>query len=475
MPLETPVFISDLVASNPPATDQKSEGAAHLRNIKSAIKTTFPNVTGAVNPTQAEFNHVTGVTSSLQTQLNTKSPSVSPVFTTAATLPAATTIGTVTADEISRLSGVSSAIQTQLNSKAATASPTFTGTVTLPATGLGATEATTKGYVDGVAFATTLPAQAGNAGRVIATDGTTATWTPLKTVNSLTLVGAGNIVLQATPIVRKAFITSSTTHTIPAGVLVARPYAVGAGSAGVTSTQSGAGGGIAYGDIAVVAGDVLTINIAAGVATLIKGGITMLTANAASGIVGGTASKNAAVTNGGNFSGGNGFTAAAAGGGSSGSPLGAGVAGSGLAGGNIFGGSGWGGASVASGGGGGVGGAGSTVKGGNGLTIPSIEPLLVGLEGLGGGSGNPGQLGAGGGAGGGTNGASGGGFGGGGGSGAGGAGTVGNAGGFGGGGGGIGATDGTAGAGGFGGGGGSGNSGTPTGGAGGAAAVLIFY
>ena len=261
--------------------------------------------------------------------------------------------------------------------------------------------------------------------------------------------------LQAPPIVRKAFITSSTTHTIPAGVFVARPYAVGRGSAGVAATSSGAGGGMAYGDIAVVAGDVLTINIVAGVAIVIKGGVTMLTANAATGTTGGTASINAAVTNGGAFSGGAGFAGNNPGGGSSGSPLGVGVAGSAT---NSAGGSGWGGGSVNSGGGGGVGGPGTTIFGGPGLTIPSFDPLLVGLDAVaGGGANNPGGLGGGGG----TN--APGGFGGGGG--------INGRGGFGGGGG---ADSGSgAGAGGFGGGGGGIGTGTP--GAGGAAAVLIFY
>ena len=47
-------------------------------------------------------------------------------------------------------------------------------------TGLGAPtasgDAATKGYVDASAFASALPAQSGNAGRVVRTDGATATW-----------------------------------------------------------------------------------------------------------------------------------------------------------------------------------------------------------------------------------------------------------------------------------------------------------
>jgi hypothetical protein len=61
-----------------------------------------------------ELGYLDGVTSAVQTQLNTKQPTVSGVDDT----------------EISYLNGVTSAIQTQLNAKAPTASPTFTGNVT---------------------------------------------------------------------------------------------------------------------------------------------------------------------------------------------------------------------------------------------------------------------------------------------------------------------------------------------------------
>jgi hypothetical protein len=57
-----------------------------------------------------------------------------PTFTGTVVLPSTTSIGTVTSTEIGYVDGVTSAIQTQLNTKAPTASPTFTGTVALPTT-----------------------------------------------------------------------------------------------------------------------------------------------------------------------------------------------------------------------------------------------------------------------------------------------------------------------------------------------------
>lgn len=56
MGLETGTYISDLNSANPTATDVKSEGDDHLRLIKSTVKATFPNVSGAATPTHTELN-----------------------------------------------------------------------------------------------------------------------------------------------------------------------------------------------------------------------------------------------------------------------------------------------------------------------------------------------------------------------------------------------------------------------------------
>jgi len=72
MALETFQYIDDLNASNPTATDNVSQGDDHIRGIKTTLKNTFPNVTGAITPTQTELNYVDGVTSNIQTQLNSK-------------------------------------------------------------------------------------------------------------------------------------------------------------------------------------------------------------------------------------------------------------------------------------------------------------------------------------------------------------------------------------------------------------------
>ena len=90
MPLETAPFIDGLVITNPTGADAKSTADDHLRVIKSAIKATFPNVTGAVTPTHAQLNFVTGVTSAIQTQIDLKAGLISPAFAGTPSAPTAT-------------------------------------------------------------------------------------------------------------------------------------------------------------------------------------------------------------------------------------------------------------------------------------------------------------------------------------------------------------------------------------------------
>ena len=56
MGLESTTYIDGLVSTNPTGTDPRSQGDDHIRLVKSTVKATFPNLTGAVNTTQAELN-----------------------------------------------------------------------------------------------------------------------------------------------------------------------------------------------------------------------------------------------------------------------------------------------------------------------------------------------------------------------------------------------------------------------------------
>ena len=57
MSLETATYVSQLVSSNPAATDPVGQGDDHLRLIKSTILATLPNWTAAaLNSTQAQID-----------------------------------------------------------------------------------------------------------------------------------------------------------------------------------------------------------------------------------------------------------------------------------------------------------------------------------------------------------------------------------------------------------------------------------
>lgn len=78
---------------------------------------TAPVLNGSAIPsaTGAEVQHCAGVTSAIQTQLNSKAPLASPTFTGTVVLPSTTSIGNVSATEIGHLGGVTSPIQAQIN------------------------------------------------------------------------------------------------------------------------------------------------------------------------------------------------------------------------------------------------------------------------------------------------------------------------------------------------------------------------
>jgi hypothetical protein len=54
--IESASFISDLNSSNPPGSDPVGQADDHIRLLKSVLKSTFPNLTGAVTSTQSQLN-----------------------------------------------------------------------------------------------------------------------------------------------------------------------------------------------------------------------------------------------------------------------------------------------------------------------------------------------------------------------------------------------------------------------------------
>jgi hypothetical protein len=100
----------------------------------------LPTTTAIGDVSSDEIGYLNGVTSALQTQIDAKlgsataagiyAPLNDPTFGGTVSLPGTTSIGNVSSTELGYLDGVTSSIQTQVNSKAPSADPTFTGTVT---------------------------------------------------------------------------------------------------------------------------------------------------------------------------------------------------------------------------------------------------------------------------------------------------------------------------------------------------------
>ena len=101
MTVEAAGFIDDIDPTQPPGTDNFSEGDNHLRNFKKSVQDSLPNITGAMSATHTELNNLDGYTG------NTADLNI---------LSGADAAG-LTAAELQYVKDVTSDIQDQLNTK----------------------------------------------------------------------------------------------------------------------------------------------------------------------------------------------------------------------------------------------------------------------------------------------------------------------------------------------------------------------
>lgn len=185
MTVESALYPTQLNTSWPLAADMVSEGDNHIRLTKTVIKTTFPNVAGAVSATDVQLSYVTGVTSAIQGQIDAKGAITGQTWTGTHIFPSTTTIGSLTPTIRGYLETVTSDAQAQLNARALKAGETYSGThnftgatVNVPTLTAGTTGngAASVDFVASTAFASALPGQTGNAGKFVTTDGSNASW-----------------------------------------------------------------------------------------------------------------------------------------------------------------------------------------------------------------------------------------------------------------------------------------------------------
>lgn len=140
MTVENATYIHQLDRTLPTNVDLISEGDDHIRLTKKTVQNTFPNVTGAVSATHIEISYLSGVTSGIQAQINTKAAKGGDTYTGAHNFSAATL------------------------------------TIAEPPPGDSSQLPATTAFVTATAFASALPLQTGNAGKVLSTDGSNAGW-----------------------------------------------------------------------------------------------------------------------------------------------------------------------------------------------------------------------------------------------------------------------------------------------------------
>ena len=151
MPVESATYISQLNATYPDGANVKSEGDNHLRLIKTVLQGQWPSLgAAAVTATAAEHNYLVGVTSAIQTQLNTKGAVAGQTWT-----------GT----------------------------HNFTGATVTVAEPSSGSHPVTKTYADGLAFSSALPSiSSSTQDKAVTNNGTTARWDDLSlTAQSLFL------------------------------------------------------------------------------------------------------------------------------------------------------------------------------------------------------------------------------------------------------------------------------------------------
>lgn len=208
MAVESVTYLGDLNPAFPAPADPKSEGDDHIRNIKRALKSTLPNIKGAMTLTEEEIN----------------------------ALPAA------------------------VAAKGAVTGQTWAGTHQFPATTYGVTapfgasgsKLATLDFVNATALAGTLPGQSGNRGKFVATNGTTA--------NFYSVIPTISVFEVSTPWVADA---SRIRLTVTGG-------GGGSGTALSGTATGGHGAGTAIKTLDVVIGATYMITIGAGGAKLIN-------------------------------------------------------------------------------------------------------------------------------------------------------------------------------------------------------------
>lgn len=185
-----PHVFSGSIAVPTLAQGTSTTGAASTAFVQNEWSTRLPNYTGPITASTTELNYLIGVSSGIQAQINTKGAITGQTWSGTHSFPNTTTVGPLTPTIQGYLATAASDIQAQINAKASKSGDIYTGThnftgatvnVATATTGSAGSAAASLDFVNATALSGVLPGQAGNAGKVITTNGTNASWSNVLT------------------------------------------------------------------------------------------------------------------------------------------------------------------------------------------------------------------------------------------------------------------------------------------------------
>jgi len=271
MALENGTYVNSLVPANPASTDGLAQADDHIRLIKSTIKNTFPNITGPVTSTQAEldaslpaghvsylaalvntgvtsteYDYLDGVTSNIQTQIDSIVAGSSNIPQSNIDYLALITGAGVSSTQFGYLSSTTSDIQAQFTS--------VTGAATALASRVTTLESSTAGDITAVTAGSGMTG-GGTSGAV--------TITHADTSSQASVSNSGNTVIQSLTLDTFGHVTGVTSATLSTGTTYTQPTSVGAvgtyaflvrnsNTASISEGQSISGSSLVYGSVDAV-------------------------------------------------------------------------------------------------------------------------------------------------------------------------------------------------------------------------------
>lgn len=198
MSVEVATTINQLDATLPTATDPRSEGDDHIRLVKSTVKATFPNVTGAVTATHTQINAAAShITDTANPHATTKAQ-----------------VGLSNVDNTSDLNKpISTATQTALDAKLDTSNIKTVNGASLVGSG-DVVVGSGISISDGSTSLTSVWSSTKTNTELGTKQATLVSGTNIKTINGNALTGSGNVVIPSGALVYLGAVTASGAATV---------------------------------------------------------------------------------------------------------------------------------------------------------------------------------------------------------------------------------------------------------------------